>query len=104
MSSSWKPPPTALSRITDSLASTYTVADPGTRKNRASKYCRSSTDSEFRRSPFTVSTHFERKRVSNENRPVGSVDDASMSPLASLTTNVLPSRIFDLVAHDCLLA
>ena len=35
----------------------------------------------------------ERKRVSNENRPVGSVSDASMSPRASLTTKVFPSRI-----------
>ena len=41
----------------------------------------------------TVSTHRERKRVSNENSPVGSVSDASMSPRSSLTTNVLPSRI-----------
>ena len=40
-----------------------------------------------------VSTHFERKRVSNENRPVGSVSEASMSPCSSLTTKVLPSRI-----------
>ena len=31
--------------------------------------------------------------MSNEKRPVGSVGDASMSPRASLTTNVLPSRI-----------
>ena len=31
--------------------------------------------------------------MSNEKRPVGSVSDASMSPRASLTTNVLPSRI-----------
>src|SRR5262245_17172018 len=40
-----------------------------------------------------VSTHFDRCRVSNEKRPVGSVRDASMSPRASLTTNVLPSRM-----------
>ena len=33
------------------------------------------------------------KRVSNENKPVGSVSDASMSPRSSLTTKVLPSRI-----------
>ena len=31
--------------------------------------------------------------MSYENRPVGSVFDASMSPRSSLTTNVLPSRI-----------
>ncbi len=31
--------------------------------------------------------------MSNENSPVGSVSDASMSPRASLTTKVLPSRI-----------
>ena len=31
--------------------------------------------------------------MSNENRPVGSVGDASMSPRSSHTTNVLPSRI-----------
>jgi hypothetical protein len=66
---------------------------PGTRKNRVSKYCRSSTERGLSRSPFTVSTHLERKRVSNENRPVGSVGEASMSPRESLTTNVLPSRI-----------
>ena len=43
--------------------------------------------------PSMVRTHFDRNRVSNEKRPVGSVSDASMSPRASLTTNVLPSRI-----------
>ena len=53
---------------------------PGTRKNRVSKYWRSSVDSAFSRWPLTVRTHVERKRVSNENRPVGSVADASMSP------------------------
>ena len=31
--------------------------------------------------------------MSKENRPVGSVAEASMSPAESLTTNVLPSRI-----------
>src|SRR6186713_3197260 len=67
---------------------------PGTRKKRASKYWRSSTDSGFRRSPFTVKIQVERKRVSKEKRPVGSVDEARMSPLESLTTNVLPSRIW----------
>jgi hypothetical protein len=41
-----------------------------------------------------VRTHFDRKRVSKENSPVGSVSDASMSPRSSLTTNVLPSRIW----------
>src|SRR3546814_10333328 len=45
------------------------------------------SESGFIRSPFTVSTQRERKRVSNENSPVGSVKDASMSPRASLTTN-----------------
>ena len=54
----------------------------------------SSTDNGFRRSPLIVSTHFDKKRVSNENKPVGSVSDASMSPRRSQTTNVLPSRIF----------
>jgi hypothetical protein len=43
-----------------------------------------------------VRTHFERKRVSYEKRPVGSVRDASMSPRASLTTKVLPSKILTL--------
>ena len=93
VSSSWNPSPTARWRITDSFASTYTVPVPGTRKNRASKYCRSSTESELRRSPLTVSTQVDRNRVSNENRPVGSVSDASMSPRGSLTTKVFPSRI-----------
>ena len=32
--------------------------------------------------------------MSNEKRPVGSVSDASMSPFESLTTKVLPSRIW----------
>src|SRR3954449_6607928 len=53
----------------------------------------SSVERAFRRSPSIVSTHFERKRVSNENSPVGSVAEASMSPRSSLTTNVFPSRI-----------
>ena len=101
VSSSWNPSPTARWRITDSFASTYTVPVPGTRKNRASKYCRSSTESALSRSPFTVSTQVERKRVSKENRPVGSVSDASMSPRGSLTTKVFPSRILTMpVAHD----
>ena len=47
---------------------------------------------------LTVRTHVERKRVSYENRPVGSVFEASMSPRSSLTTNVLPSRIRTRVA------
>ena len=64
-----------------------------TRKKRVSKYWRSPTERVFNRWPSTVSTHLDRKRVSNENRPVGSVGDASMSPRPSLTTNVLPSRI-----------
>src|SRR6476659_9333596 len=64
---------------------------PGTRKKRVSKYWRSSTESELNRWSSTVSTHFERKRVSKENMPVVSVSDASMSPRSSLTTNVLPS-------------
>ena len=80
--------------MTESLASMYTVPVPGTRKNSVSKYWRSSTDSAFNRSPFTVSTQRDRNLVSNEKRPVGSVSDASMSPFSPLTTNVLPSRIF----------
>src|SRR4029450_1009128 len=67
---------------------------PGTRKKRVSKYWRSSTESGFTRSPFTVRIQVERKRVSKEERPVGSVDEASMSRRESLTTNVLPSRIW----------
>jgi hypothetical protein len=42
---------------------------------------------------LTVSTHFDKNRVSNENSPVGSVRDASMSPVPSLTTKVFPSKI-----------
>jgi hypothetical protein len=83
----------ARRRMTDSLESTYTVPVPGTRKKRVSKYCRSSTERGFRRCPLTVRIHFDRKRVSNENSPVGSVRDASMSPRSSLMTKVLPSRI-----------
>ena len=38
--------------------------------------------------------------MSNENRPVGSDGNASMSPRSSQTTNVLPSRIrIDLAGH-----
>jgi len=44
--------------------------------------------------PLTVSTHCDRCRVSKENSPVGSVLEASISPRSSLTTNVLPSRIW----------
>ena len=62
------------------MASTYTVPVPGTRKNRASKYWRSSTESAFSRSPLMLRIHVERNRVSNEKRPAGSVGDASMSP------------------------
>src|SRR5262245_43283038 len=40
-----------------------------------------------------VSTHVDRNRVSNENRPVGVVGEYSMSPRSSLTTNVFPSRM-----------
>src|SRR5947209_8092097 len=79
--------------MTVSLESTYTVPVPGTRKKRALKYCRSSVESAVRRSPLTVSNHLERNRVSAENRPVGSVNDASISPVSSLTTKVFPSRI-----------
>ena len=93
VSSSWKPLLTVRCRITESFESTYTVPVPGTRKKRLWKYWRSSTESGDSRSPPTVSTHVDRKRVSNENRPVGSVIDASMSPRSSLTTNVLPLRI-----------
>jgi hypothetical protein len=50
----------------------YTVPVPGTKKKRVSKYCRSSTERELSRWPPTVSTHLERKRVSNEKSPVGS--------------------------------
>jgi hypothetical protein len=96
VSSSWKPFPTARRRMTESLASTYTVPVPGTRKKRASKYWRSSTESALSRCPSIVRTQVDRKRVSNEKRPVGSVSDASMSPLESLTTKVLPSRIWTL--------
>ena len=60
-------------RITERSASTYTVPVPGTRKNRAWKYWRSSADRAFRRSPSRVSTQVDRNRVSKENRPVGSV-------------------------------
>ena len=66
---------------------------PGTRKKRLWKYCRSSTESGDSRSLSTVSTQRDRKRVSKENSPLGSVIDASMSPHSSLTTNVFPLRI-----------
>ena len=39
--------------------------------------------------------------MSKENRPVGSVSDASMSPRSSLTTNVLPSRILTTSSLTC---
>src|SRR6185503_11057930 len=90
---SWKPSPTDRVRITDSLASTYTVPVPDTRKKRVWKYCRSSVERLESRLPSTVSTHFERNRVSHAKRPVGSVGDGSMSPHLSETTNVFPSRM-----------
>src|SRR5262249_26488847 len=60
----------------------------------ASKYCRSSTDSGVSRLSSSVSRQVDRNRVSRANRPLGSVAVASMSPALSLTTKVLPSRIF----------
>jgi len=66
---------------------------PGARKNRLSKYCRSSTESEFSRWPLIVRIHFDRNRVSKENRPLVSSGVASMSPRLSQTTNVFPSRM-----------
>ena len=79
--------------MTDSFASMYTVPVAGTRKNRDWKYWRSSVESAVSRVPLTVRTQRDRNRVSNENSPVGSVGEASMSPRLSLTTNVLPSRM-----------
>ncbi|PSK61348.1 hypothetical protein B0E53_06752 [Micromonospora sp. MH33] len=58
---------------------------------RLSKYSTSSTVSALTRSSLMDRIHFDRNRVSNEKNPVGMVGDASMSPVSSLTTNVLPS-------------
>src|SRR5918995_179772 len=93
VSSSWKPLATRRRRMTVCFASTYTVPVPGTRKNRDSKYWRSSVDKAVRRWSSKVRTHRDRCRVSNENSPVGSVDDASISPLLFDTTKVFPLRI-----------
>src|SRR5947209_15253609 len=46
----------------------------------------------FGRSPSTVSSQRERKRVSHANSPSGSLSEASMSPRKSLTTKLFPSR------------
>jgi hypothetical protein len=35
------------------------------------------------RLPSIVSTHLKRKRVSNENSPMGSAGDASISPVSA---------------------
>ena len=63
-SSSWKPPLTARSLMTDSFESTYTVPVPGTRKNRVAKYWRSSVERGLNRVPFTLRIQRDRNRVS----------------------------------------
>ena len=52
-----------------------------------------------------VSTHRERKRVSNENSPVGSVGDASMSPRdVADDERVAVEDLDEVVAHGMRLA
>jgi hypothetical protein len=51
-------------RITEIRLLGYVAPAPGDRKNRASKYCRSSTASDCSRSPSTVSSQVDRNRVS----------------------------------------
>src|SRR5215218_2854782 len=63
------------------------------RKNCAAKYCVSSVERTFGRTPSTVRSHRDRKRVSRKKKPCASSGDASTSPRRSQTRKVLPSRM-----------
>ena len=101
VSSSWKPSPTARRSDHGELCVDVDGPRAGHEEEAGLEVLQIVDRQRIQPSPSSVKIHFERKRVSNENSPVGSVRDASMSPFAVADDEcVSVEDLYEPVAHD----